>query len=70
MNAIIDMHMAELSELGYSTEDIRSTVKLLAESELTSRCYLIRKEIKSNMEKMTIEELTAIIEKMQKGGKQ
>lgn len=70
MNPAIAACMTGLSALGYTNEDICRVVKHVAESELTSRYYNLRNEIKRAMETMTIDDLKAIVAEMEKGGEQ
>lgn len=70
MNPAIAACMTGLSALGHTNEDICRVVQQVAESELTSRYYNLRNEIKKAMETMTIDDLKAIVAEMEKGGEQ
>lgn len=70
MNPTIAACMTGMSALGHTNEDICSVVQHLAESELKSRYYYLRNEIKRAMETMTIDDLKAIVAEIEKGGEQ
>lgn len=70
MKQEIKSFMEGLSELGHTPEHIRARVKDIAESELASRYYSLREELKLAMKRMTIEELKAIVAEMEEGGEQ
>ena len=70
MNPTIAAYKTGMSALGYTDEEICIVVKNLAKCELVSRYHRIRNEIERAMETMTIDDLKAIVDEMDKGGEQ